>query len=125
MSVDGCVPVIMGSPSPPALSVCASHVISVIVTFLPSCSYCPRTLIDVCALTSLTLPPSPSSTAGPPQGLAEGLRHETAQQVRDDQAVGLGLLLGGEAHHGLFQQPLGRAGTQHVTGFILLKTHDV
>lgn len=115
-----------GLPSPPALSVlCSSHVILVIVTFLPSCSYFPRTLIDVCALTSLTLPPSPSSAAGPPQGLAEGLRHEAAQQVRDDQAVGLGLLLGGEAHHGLFQQSLGRAGAQHVTGFILFETHDV
>lgn len=54
----------------------------------------------------------PSPVVGAPQGLSEGLRHEAAQQIRDDKAVGLCLLLGGEAHHGLLQQSLGHAGVQ-------------
>lgn len=56
------------------------------------------------------------AAAGPTQGLAEGVRHEEAQQVRDDQAVGLRVLLGGAAHHGLLRQPLDRPGcTSHTS----------
>jgi len=41
----------------------------------------------------------------------QGIRHEAAEQVRDDQEVGLCFLLGGEGHHGLCQQLMGGAGT--------------
>lgn len=44
MSFYGCVPVIMGSPRL-SLSLQVPHVISVTVTFLQTCSYCPCTVI--------------------------------------------------------------------------------
>lgn len=73
-----------------------------------SSSYCPCKFKTVYTTSPFFV--LPSSAAGPSQGLSEGLRHEAAQQVWDDQAVRLCLLLGGEAHHGIFQQPLGCSG---------------
>ncbi len=94
-----------------------SHVISVMMTFSLSRSYCPCTVSDVCTPTSpLFFFPSPTAAVGASQGLSEGLRHEAAQQVRDDQAVRLRVLLGREAHHGLLQQSLGRPGV-HIFRF--------
>lgn len=92
-----------GLPSLLSLAVSLSPVIFVIVTFLLS-------LLSLSSRGYQCLHARIPSAAGPPQGLTEGLRHEAAQQIRDDQAVRLCLLLGGEAHHGLFQQSLGRAG---------------
>ncbi len=76
MSFCGCVPVIMGSPL--RFSLCASHVILVIVTFLLF-----HILLSLrsyqCLHANVSSFSFASSAVGPPQGLAEGLRHEAAQ----------------------------------------------
>ena len=77
--------------------------IATVLFLLSLCSY-------HCLYANISSSSFPSSTVGPSQGLPESLRHEAAQQVRDDQTVRLSFLLGGEAHHGLFQQSLDRPG---------------
>ena len=63
-----------------------------------------------CCPLSGTLPNCSPLTPGQTQSHEEGVRHEAVEQVWDDQEVGLGLLLGGEGHHGLRQLRLGGAG---------------
>ncbi len=50
------------------------------------------------------------SSPGKTQSHKQGIRHEAAEQVWDDQEVGLCFLLGGEGHHGFCQQRMGGAG---------------
>lgn len=47
---------------------------------------------------------------GKTQSHMQSIRHEAAEQVRDDQEVGLCFLLGGAGHHGFCQQLMGGAG---------------
>lgn len=53
------------------------------------------------------------SFAGQTQSHQQSICNEAAEQVWDDQEVGLCFLLGGERHHGLCKQLLGGSGMMH------------